>query len=65
MNPTQLQQHLRETQNLRIGEETARYIATRLRSDTQPSPTIEIFAQNARTGQPLLQTLDLADFPIA
>ena len=65
MNPTQLQQHLRETQNLRIGEETARYIATRLTAPlTDPTP-FPIFAQDARTGHPLQPTLNPADFLIA
>jgi hypothetical protein len=64
MTPTQLQQHLRETQNLRIGEEMARYSATRLRSDAATTP-FTIFAQDARTGHPLQPTVNPADFLIA
>ena len=56
MNPTELQQKLRATLSLHVGEETARYIlAKAARGDRRSFP---ILATDARTGQPLHRTID-------
>ena len=59
MDTQQLQQKLRTTLGLRVGDHTARYIAARLAS-AKPKP-FPVLANDARTGQPLDPTLNPAD----
>jgi hypothetical protein len=57
LNLTELQQKLRATLSLNVGDEMARYI---LAKAAQSDRSFPIFATDARTGQPLCPTLDPA-----
>ena len=59
MDTRQLQQQLRTTLGLRVGDHTARYILARLAAPKAKS--FPILANDARTGQPLYPILDPAD----
>ena len=60
MDTQQLQQQLRTTLGLRVGDHTARYILARLAAPK--AKTFPVLANDARTGQPLYPTLNPADF---
>jgi hypothetical protein len=55
---SELQQKLRATLSLHVGDEMARYILAKLAQDGQQAFTI--LASDARTGQPLQRNLDAA-----
>lgn len=57
MTHTELQQKLRATLSLHVGDEMARYILARL---SQGGDAFPILATDARTGQPLQHNLDAA-----
>ena len=57
MTHTELQQKLRATLSLHVGDEMARYILDKLAQGGRAFP---ILATDARTGQPLQQNLDAA-----
>ena len=59
MDTQQLQQQLRTTLGLRVGDHTARYILARLAAPKAKS--FPVLANDARTGQPLYPTLNPAD----
>jgi hypothetical protein len=59
LDAIELQQKLRETMGLRVGDEMARYIATKLHQpQLHAGEQLAIFAHDARTGCPLQEMLD-------
>jgi hypothetical protein len=63
MSEAEIERRLREQFNLRIGPETARYIAARLAAPSAPPAPFPIIARDARTGHPVRETLDPAHLP--
>ena len=57
MPETPFQQRIREQLNLRVGPETAAYLARRL---DESADSVPVMAGDARTGRPLLTDLDAA-----
>lgn len=59
MSHSELQQKLRATLSLHVGDEMARYILTKV---AQGGKSFSILATDARTGQPVQPELDPAIF---
>ena len=57
MTQSELQQKLRDTLSLHIGDEMARYILAKI---AQGGKSVSILGSDARTGQPLQRDLDAA-----
>lgn len=51
MGESELQRHVRQALGLRVGPETARYLAAR--ASGAPEATVPVIAGEARTGRPL------------